>query len=276
MIGHLLGGAGAVEAIVTVKAIEDQVAPPTANYTEPDPECDLDYVPNEARDAEDRRGGLEQLRLRRRQRVRRLRCSPGCATRRRRRRTRTAWWSPASAALTTAGTDPDALWEAYSVGHATAPTSRTASRLGRVEFDRRRLPQPEGAQARGPARAVLDHQRAAGARGRRPRGDRRQPRAGRRDPRHRASARWRAWRTFSRRRDRGGRRRRQPGGVPEHGLQRGRRARWRSRSGRRPRLDGHGRPRGRRLGALLRRRPDVSATRPTRSSASAPTRSPTR
>ena len=51
MIGHLLGGAGAAEAIVTVKALEDQVLPPTANYTEPDPECDLDYVPNEPREA---------------------------------------------------------------------------------------------------------------------------------------------------------------------------------------------------------------------------------
>ena len=50
MIGHLLGGAGAAEAIVVVKAIEDQVAPPTANFTEPDPECDLDYVPNDARE----------------------------------------------------------------------------------------------------------------------------------------------------------------------------------------------------------------------------------
>jgi 3-oxoacyl-[acyl-carrier-protein] synthase II len=49
MIGHLLGAAGAVEAIVTVKALEQQVAPPTCNYTEPDPECDLDYVPNKAR-----------------------------------------------------------------------------------------------------------------------------------------------------------------------------------------------------------------------------------
>ena len=48
MIGHLLGGAGAAEAIVTVKAIEEQVAPPTANFTEPDPECDLDYTPNRA------------------------------------------------------------------------------------------------------------------------------------------------------------------------------------------------------------------------------------
>src|ERR671936_2571927 len=49
MIGHLLGAAGAVENIVTVRAIEEQVAPPTANYREPDPECDLDYVPNEQR-----------------------------------------------------------------------------------------------------------------------------------------------------------------------------------------------------------------------------------
>jgi 3-oxoacyl-[acyl-carrier-protein] synthase II len=51
MIGHLLGAAGAVENIVTVKAIENQVAPPTANYREQDPECDLDYVPLTARKA---------------------------------------------------------------------------------------------------------------------------------------------------------------------------------------------------------------------------------
>ena len=44
MIGHLLGGAGAIEAVSTVKTLEHQLAPPTANYTEPDPECDLDYV----------------------------------------------------------------------------------------------------------------------------------------------------------------------------------------------------------------------------------------
>jgi 3-oxoacyl-[acyl-carrier-protein] synthase II len=50
MIGHLLGAAGAVENIVTVKAIEQQLAPPTANYREEDPECDLDYVPNEPRE----------------------------------------------------------------------------------------------------------------------------------------------------------------------------------------------------------------------------------
>jgi 3-oxoacyl-[acyl-carrier-protein] synthase II len=50
MIGHLLGGAGAAEAIVTVKALEEQIAPPTANFTEADPECDLDYTPNTARE----------------------------------------------------------------------------------------------------------------------------------------------------------------------------------------------------------------------------------
>jgi 3-oxoacyl-[acyl-carrier-protein] synthase II len=48
MTGHLLGGAGAIEAAVTVKAIETGIIPPTINLEDPDPECDLDYVPNTA------------------------------------------------------------------------------------------------------------------------------------------------------------------------------------------------------------------------------------
>ncbi len=49
MTGHLLGGAGGLEAGITVMAIRDQVAPPTTNHECPDPACDLDYVPNHAR-----------------------------------------------------------------------------------------------------------------------------------------------------------------------------------------------------------------------------------
>ena len=49
MVGHLLGGAGGLELGVTALAIRDQIAPPTINYEHPDPDCDLDYVPNQAR-----------------------------------------------------------------------------------------------------------------------------------------------------------------------------------------------------------------------------------
>jgi 3-oxoacyl-[acyl-carrier-protein] synthase II len=52
MTGHLLGGAGGLEAGITVLALRDQIAPPTINHESPDPECDLDYVPNTARPME--------------------------------------------------------------------------------------------------------------------------------------------------------------------------------------------------------------------------------
>jgi len=50
MTGHLLGGSGGIEAVAAVLAIQHQLAPPTINYQNPDPDCDLDVVPNQARD----------------------------------------------------------------------------------------------------------------------------------------------------------------------------------------------------------------------------------
>jgi nodulation protein E len=52
MHGHALGAAGALEAVATIMAMREKTIPPTANYTTPDPECDLDIVPNQARTAE--------------------------------------------------------------------------------------------------------------------------------------------------------------------------------------------------------------------------------
>jgi 3-oxoacyl-[acyl-carrier-protein] synthase II len=52
MTGHLLGGAGGLEAGISVLALQHQTLPPTINYEQPDPACDLDYVPNQARKAE--------------------------------------------------------------------------------------------------------------------------------------------------------------------------------------------------------------------------------
>ena len=52
MMGHTFGAAGAIEAMMCVLALRDGVLPPTINYENPDPECDLDYVPNEAREVQ--------------------------------------------------------------------------------------------------------------------------------------------------------------------------------------------------------------------------------
>ena len=47
--GHCLGASGAIEAIACILAVRDGIVPPTINYEDPDPECDLDYIPNESR-----------------------------------------------------------------------------------------------------------------------------------------------------------------------------------------------------------------------------------
>lgn len=52
MTGHIMGATGALEAVFCINAIRDNIAPPTINYQTPDPDCDLDYIPNEARQME--------------------------------------------------------------------------------------------------------------------------------------------------------------------------------------------------------------------------------
>ena len=68
--GHCFGAAGAIEAMMCVLAVHEGMLPPTMNYANPDPACDLDYVPNEARPATDRRRALERDGARRPQRLR--------------------------------------------------------------------------------------------------------------------------------------------------------------------------------------------------------------
>ena len=69
MTGHLLGGAGGLEAGITVLAIRDQIAPPTINHEHPDLDCDLDYVPNHARPMKIDYALIQFFRIRRHQRV---------------------------------------------------------------------------------------------------------------------------------------------------------------------------------------------------------------
>ena len=52
MTGHMMGATGALEAIFCVQAVRNNMIPPTINYKEADPDCDLDYTPNEARESE--------------------------------------------------------------------------------------------------------------------------------------------------------------------------------------------------------------------------------
>ena len=132
MIGHLLGGAGAAEGIVTVKALEDQVLPPTANFTEADPLCDLDYVPNEPREAEFNValsnnfafGGANASVIYARAGAR-TEGPPAPAIDR--------VGVTGLAALTAAGTDLDSLWQAYVEGRD-CTTNEEGSQVARVEL----------------------------------------------------------------------------------------------------------------------------------------------
>ena len=67
MHGHALGAAGAIELIAVIGALRDGVIPPTANFIDPDPECDLDYVPNVAREKSRTRRAVQLVCVRRTQ-----------------------------------------------------------------------------------------------------------------------------------------------------------------------------------------------------------------
>jgi 3-oxoacyl-[acyl-carrier-protein] synthase II len=132
MIGHLLGGAGAIEAISTVKTLEQQLAPPTASFTEPDPDCDLDYITEGPRAMEIdiavsnnfAFGGANASIVFARAGTR-PQGPPMPALDR--------VVITGLGALTPAGTDVQALWEAYSAGND-CTLMEDGVRLGRVEY----------------------------------------------------------------------------------------------------------------------------------------------
>ncbi len=132
MIGHLLGGAGAIEAISTVKTLEQQLAPPTANFTEPDPVCDLDYIVEGPRAMEIDIAVSNNFAF------------GGANASIVFARAGTRPQGPAApaldrvvitglGALTPAGTDLSALWEAYQAGRD-CTSLEDGVRLGRVDY----------------------------------------------------------------------------------------------------------------------------------------------
>ena len=137
MTGHLLGAGGGIEAIACIRAIEEGILPPTINYEHPDPECDLDYVPNVARDAPRCAISMSNsLRLRRAQRHAHLppvrgRVSDGAA---------------------------DATTRSWRAVDLLAPASR-GQRARRARGRVRRAPRPAGQAARRRARSPAARRR---------------------------------------------------------------------------------------------------------------------
>jgi 3-oxoacyl-[acyl-carrier-protein] synthase II len=132
-LGHLLGGAGAVEAIMTVEALQEQLAPPTSNYVEPDPACDLDYVPNVARAMRTdvamtnnfAFGGANASVVLTR---------PGAARESRPARDRHEVVVTGMTMLTSAGCTLDDVWTAFATGRV-ATHDEDGARVGRVALD---------------------------------------------------------------------------------------------------------------------------------------------